>query len=97
MIFKNSWDFGGEIVRLKDFGDGNGGNVMIRGITESGGPLEVSVFMSDKIFKRVVDKDDYKYKKINVNGHFVIKVHETIGNNIKRNLKLVADDFKWVL
>ena len=96
MIFKNDWNFGGEIVRLKDFGDGNGGNVMIRGITDIGGLIELSVFMAEKVFQRVVDRDDYKYKKINVNGHFEIKVHETSGKNIKQNLKLIADDFKWV-
>lgn len=96
MIFKNNWNFGGEIVRLKDFGDGKGGNMTIRGITDIGGLIEVSVFMAEKIFQRIVDRDNYKYQKINVNGHFEIKVHETSGNNIKQTLKLMADDFQWI-
>ena len=95
MFLNNNWTFGGEIVRLKDFGNDKGGNVMIRGTSNVGGVVEVSVFMNDKVFSKIVDRDDHKYQKINANGHFELRVHETKGNNIKQSLKLIADDFKW--
>lgn len=98
MIFKNGWNFGGEIVHTKDFGFGKGGNITVSGLTPNGSPMETSVFMSEMLFSRVVEHMDNikdKFPKVNVTGHFEVKVHETSGNNIKRNLRLIADELQW--
>lgn len=98
MIFKNGWNFGGEIVHTKDFGVGKGGNITVSGLTPSGSPMETSVFMSECLFSKVVEHINSardKFPKINVTGHFEVRVHETAGNNIKRNLRLIADELQW--
>ena len=99
MIFKNGWHFGGEIVHTKDFGFGNGGNITVSGLTPAGNPMETSVFMSERLFSKVAEHMDSvkdKFPRVNVEGHFEVRVHETSGNNIKKNLRLVADDLSWV-
>jgi len=98
MIFKNGWNFGGEIVHTTDFGYGNGGNIKVSGLTPSGSPMETSVFMSESLFSKVLERMDSvkdKFPKVNVAGHFEVKVNETSGGNIKRNLRLIADELQW--
>lgn len=99
MIFKNGWSFGGEIVHTTDFGFGNGGNIKVSGITPSGSPIENSIFLSEKLFSRVCEhfeKTAEKFPRVNVDGHFEMKTHETSGKNIKHNLRLIADELSWV-
>ena len=92
MILKNDWTFGGEVVRMKDFGDGHGGNITVKGSSVVG-DIEFSVFLSETMFKRICDK---KYPKVVANGHFEWRTWETDGGNIKHSIRHVADNLDLV-
>lgn len=90
----NQWKFEGEIVRTKRFDDGNG-SLVVRGGGETG-IVELSSFVPRLVYNRITAVDNCKYKKIVVEGHFEIRVHETSGGNYKNTLKLICNDFNWV-
>lgn len=92
MILKNEITFGGEVVRKKDFGDGRGGNITVKG-SSNGEEIELSVLLSEDMYKEICDK---KYPLVVVNGHIEQRIHETSGKNIKRSLRFVADDLELV-
>ena len=92
MILKNGWTFGGEVVRKKDFGDGYGGNITIKGASKTG-DVELSVFLSEAMFQQICDKD---YPKVVASGHLEQRTHETDGGNLKRSLKHIADKLELV-
>lgn len=92
MILKNEITFGGEVVRKTDFGDGRGGNIIVKG-SSSGEEVELSVLLTEDMYKEVCDK---KYPVVIVNGHIEQRIHETKTGNIKRSLRFVADDFELV-
>lgn len=92
MILQNSWIFGGEVVRMKDFGDGHGGNITVKGTTTTG-DVELSVFLTEEMFKSICDK---KYPIVVVSGHIEQRTHETKTGNLKHSLKHVADKFELV-
>lgn len=92
MILHNSWTFGGEVVRMKDFGDGKGGNIVVKGASPKG-DVEVSIRLSEELYKCVCDK---KYPKVIARGHLEWRTWETAGFNVKHSLLHVADEFEWV-
>ena len=91
----NKWEFSGEVVRLKDFGDGKGGNVLLRGAS-NGSLIEVSSFLPEKEFQKIFSVEDYKFKMADIKGHFEIFVKETSGGNVKNSLKLIGEQFAWI-
>ena len=98
MIFTNGWNFGGEITRVTDFGLGEGGNVKISGLTETGASVDTSVFMSENLFSKVVahmEATRDKFPKVNAVGHFEEHTRVTSGNNIQHNLRLIADELQF--
>ena len=92
MILQNNWNFGGEVVRMKDFGDGHGGNITVKGASKTG-DVELSVFLTEEMFKRICDKD---YPLVVASGHIEQRTHETDGGNLKRSLKHIADKLELV-
>ena len=87
MILKNNWTFGGEVIRKTDFGDGKGGNVVIKGASHKG-EVKLSVKLDENMFRDVCDLD---YPKVVANGHIEQRMWETSGQNIKHSLRYVAD------
>lgn len=92
MILHNSWTFGGEVVRITDFGDGKGGNIVVRGASKKG-DVEVSIRLSEELFKRICDKE---YPKVVASGHLEWRTWETSGLNVKHSLLHIADELEWV-
>ena len=92
MILKNSWSFGGEVVRKKDFGDGHGGNITVKGSAQSGS-VELSVFLTEEMFKSICDKD---YPLVIANGHIEQRDWVTKTGNLKHSLKHIADKLELV-
>ena len=88
MILENKWIFGGEVVKKKDFGDGYGGNITIRGASKTG-PVELSVFLTEAMFQDICDKD---YPKVVASGHVEMRTHETKTGNLKHSLKHMAEE-----
>lgn len=92
MILKNSWTFGGEVVRMKDFGDGKGGNIVVKGSARSGS-VELSVFLTEEMFQSVCDKD---YPLVVASGHIEQRDWVTATGNLKHSLKHIADNLELV-
>lgn len=92
MILQNNWIFGGEVVHMTDFGDGHGGNITVRGTSKTG-DIELSVFLTEEMFKSICDK---KYPKVIASGHIEQRTWETRTGNLKRSLKHIADKLELV-
>lgn len=92
MILKNDWTFGGEVVRMKDFGDGNGGNIVVKGTTKTGS-VELSVFLTEEMFKSVCNKN---YPLVIASGHIEQRDWVTKSGNLKHSLKHIADKLELV-
>ena len=92
MILKNNWTFGGEVVRKKDFGDGNGGNITVKGTSKTGS-VELSVFLTEDMYKMICDKD---YPLVIASGHIEQRSWATVSGNLKHSLKHIADNLELV-
>ena len=93
----NYFKFDGEVVRLKDFGN-NGGNVTVKGFGKSNfgnSEIELSVFMYDDVWREFQSKPR-KYMQMSFEGHLEMRVHLTATQNVKRNIKMVADKFTCI-
>ena len=87
MTLKNNWNFSGEVVRKKDFGDGKGGNIIVKGTSQTG-TVELSVFLSEEQFKSICDKD---YPVVTACGHIEQRTWATKTGNLKHSLKHICD------
>ena len=87
MTLKNNWSFSGEVVHMTDFGDGNGGNITVKGATTNGS-IELSVFLNEEQFKSICDK---KYPIVTAHGHIEQRTWATKTGNLKHSLKHICD------
>jgi len=92
MTLKNNWTFSGEVVRKKDFGDGHGGNITVKGTSKTGS-VELSVFLTEEMYKTICDKD---YPVVCASGHIEQRTWATETGNLKHSLKHIADKLELV-
>lgn len=93
MILQNKLTFGGEVVKITDFGDNKGGNIIICGASKHG-DVKLSVLLNEQMFRQICDKD---FPKVVIQGHIEQRTHETDGGNLKHSLRYVADELKLAL
>ena len=90
MILHNGFKFGGEVVKMTDFGDGKGGNIIVSGASKHG-DVKLSVLLNETMFRKICNKE---FPKVVVSGHIEQRTHETDGHNLKHSLRYVADELE---